>query len=175
MADAPTRAQEIRAVLSTVFGAITILIGWTGWLFILWCVVMFIDWRLGVMRAKIHNEYSSDIARAGRWHKLSSFYVVLVAGCLDLMIQLGAEMQLGIDLPWKGVILLPIVLIWYILSEAGSIIENAAGCGANVPNWLRRGIKEAQKKVDEPFDESVTDMEHSADDGRDLAPKDEKE
>ena len=175
MMDAPTRAQEIRAVLSTVFGAITILIGWTGWLFILWCVVMFIDWRLGVMRAKIHNEYSSDIAREGRWHKLSSFYVVLVAGCLDLMIQLGAQMQLGIDLPWKGVILLPIVLIWYILSEAGSIIENAAGCGANVPNWLRRGIKEAQKKVDEPFDESVTDIEHSADDDRDLSPKDNDE
>jgi len=175
MADAPTRAQEVRAILSTLFGAATILIGWTGWLFILWCVVMFIDWRLGVMRAKIHNEYSSDIARKGRWHKLSSFYVVLVAGCLDIMIQLGAELKLGIDLPWKGVILLPVVLIWYILSEAGSIIENAAGCGANVPNWLRRGIKEAQKKVDEPFDESVTDIEHSADDDRDLSPKDNDE
>ena len=175
MADAPTRAQEVRAILSTLFGAATILIGWTGWLFILWCVVMFIDWRLGVMRAKIHNEYSSDIAREGRWHKLSSFYVVLVAGCLDLMIQLGAELKLGIDLPWKGVILLPIVLIWYILSEAGSIIENAAGCGANVPNWLRRGIKEAQKKVDEPFDESTLGIEHSATDDRDLSPKDNGE
>lgn len=170
MADAPTRAQEIRAVLSTLFGAATILIGWTGWLFILWCAVMFIDWRLGVMRAKIHNEYSSDIARAGRWHKLSSFYVVLVAGCLDLLIQVGAEMKLGIDLPWRGVILLPIVLIWYILSEAGSIIENAAGCGANVPSWLRKGIKEAQKKTDELFDDSPLDIEHSADDDKDLSP-----
>lgn len=175
MADAPTKAQELKALIATIFGAITVLIGWAGWLFVIWVFLMLLDWRLGVLRAKIHNEYSSNIARAGRWHKLSSFYVVLVAGCLDLLIQVGAEMKLGIDLPWKGVILLPIVLFWYILSEAGSIIENAAGCGANVPNWLRRGIKEAQKKVDEPFDNSVLQIEHSADDGKDLSPKEDKE
>ena len=173
MMEAPTKAQELKALIATVFGAITVLIGWAGWLFVLWVFLMFLDWRLGVARAKLHNEYSSNIARDGRWHKLSSFYVVLVAGCLDLLVQIGARMQLGLDLPWRGVILLPIVLIWYILSEAGSIVENAAGCGAKVPKWLCKGIKEAQQKVDEPFDESITTIEHSADDDRDLAPKDE--
>ena len=148
MMDAPTRAQELKALLATIFGAITVLIGWAGWLFVLWGFLMFLDWRLGVRRAKLHNEYSSDVARAGRWHKISSFYVVLVAGALDLLVQIGARMQLGLELPWSGAILMPIVLIWYIFSEAGSIIENAAGCGANVPEWLRKGIKEAQNKID---------------------------
>lgn len=148
MMDAPTRAQELKALIATFFGAVTVLIGWAGWLFVLWVFLMLLDWRLGVRRAKLHNEYSSDIARAGRWHKISSFYVVLVAGALDLLVQIGARMQLGLELPWSGAILMPIVLIWYIFSEAGSIIENAAGCGANVPEWLRKGIKEAQNKID---------------------------
>ena len=148
MMDAPTRAQELKALIATFFGAVTVLIGWAGWLFVLWVFLMLLDWRLGVRRAKLHNEYSSDIARAGRWHKISSFYVVLVAGALDLLVQIGARMQLGLELPWGGAILMPIVLIWYIFSEAGSIIENAAGCGANVPEWLRKGIKEAQNKID---------------------------
>ena len=173
MMDAPTKAQELKALIATILGAITVLIGWAGWLFVLWVFLMFLDWRLGVRRAKLHNEYSTDIARAGRWHKLSSFYVVLVAGALDLLVQIGGRMGLGFNLPWKGVILVPIVLIWYIFSEAGSIIENAAGCGADIPNWLRKGIKEAQKKVDEPFDDLATSIEHSADDDRDLSPKDE--
>jgi toxin secretion/phage lysis holin len=147
--DAPTKAKELKALLATIFGVITVFIGWTGWLFVLWVFTMVIDWRLGVRRAKMHNEYSSDIAREGRWHKLSSFYVALLAGALVLLVQISAQLKMGFELPWHGAVLLPIVLIWYIFSEAGSIIENAAGCGAPIPNWLRKGIKEAQKKIDD--------------------------
>lgn len=149
MMDAPTKAQEIKAFLSAIFAAITVFIGWTGWLFVMWVLAMLIDWRLGVRYAKLNGEYSSDIARKGRWHKISSFYVALVAGGLDLTIQLTARLGMGFQLPWKGVILLPVVITWYILSEAGSIVENSAKLGAPVPNWLRKGIQEAQHKVDE--------------------------
>jgi toxin secretion/phage lysis holin len=160
--DAPTKAQELKALLATIFGVITVFIGWTGWLFVLWVFTMVLDWRLGVRRAKMHNEYSSDIAREGRWHKLSSFYVALLAGALDLLVQISAQLKMGFELPWHGAVLLPIVLIWYIFSEAGSIIENAAGCGAPIPSWPRKGIKEAQKTVDSSFDDSPLDIEHSA-------------
>ena len=146
--DAPTKAQELKALLSAVFAAVTVFIGWTGWLFLMWIVAMVIDWRLGVRYAKLHNEYSSTLDREGRWHKISSFYVALVAGGLDLTIQLAARLGMGFDLPWKGVILLPIVITWYIFTEAGSIIENCAKLGAPVPEWLRKGIKDAQDKID---------------------------
>jgi toxin secretion/phage lysis holin len=168
--DAPTKAQELKALLATIFGVITVFIGWTGWLFVLWVFTMVLDWRLGVRRAKLHNEYSSDIAREGRWHKLSSFYVALLAGSLDLLVQISARMGLGFELPWHGAVLLPIVLIWYIFSEAGSIIENAAGCGAPIPSWLRKGIKDAQKTVDD----SILTIEHSALDDNDNTTEEEK-
>lgn len=149
MMDAPSRAQEVKALLAAIFAAITVFIGWTGWLFLLWIVAMVIDWRLGVRHAKLAGEYSSDVARVGRWHKISSFYVALVAGGLDLTIQLCAQLGLGFELPWKGAILLPVVITWYILSEAGSIVENCAKLGAPVPSWLRKGIQDAKHKVDQ--------------------------
>ena len=160
MADAPTRAQEIRALLSIVIATITAVIGWQGWLFVVWVAAMVIDWRLGVRYAKLHNEYSSDIARLGRWHKIGSFYVAIVAGGLDFIVQMMAKHGMGFNLPWKGAVLLPAVMVWYLLSEAGSIVENCAKLGANVPDWLRKGIKEAQKKADAP--PAGWEMEHSA-------------
>lgn len=159
MIDAPTRAQEIKALLSAVFAAITVFIGWTGWLFLLWVAAMVIDWRLGVRYAKLHNEYSSDKAREGRWHKISSFIVALVAGGLDLSIQLFAQLGLGFELPWHGAILLPVVIAWYIFSEAGSIVENCAKLGAKVPSWLLKGIKEAQEHIDHKQDEEQEDTQ----------------
>ena len=76
------------------------------------------------------------------------------------IVQMMAKHGMGFNLPWKGAVLLPAVMVWYLLSEAGSIIENCAKLGANVPDWLRKGIKEAQKKADAP--PAGWEMEHSA-------------
>ena len=45
--------------------------------------------------------------------------------------------------------MLPVVLVWYIFTELGSIAENAAAMGAPVPGWLVRILaqgKEGAKK-----------------------------
>ena len=54
----------------------------------------------------------------------------------------------GLELPFDGVVL-PVVLVWYIFTELGSIAENAAAMGAPVPGWLVRILaqgKEGAKK-----------------------------
>lgn len=45
--------------------------------------------------------------------------------------------------------LAPLVVIWYILTEAGSIIENAGALGAPIPAWLTKMIAVLESKVDE--------------------------
>ena len=45
-----------------------------------------------------------------------------------------------IGLHWPG-ILLPLVLAWYILTELGSVLENAVKMGASVPEWLVKMLK----------------------------------
>ena len=47
------------------------------------------------------------------------------------------------------VLLLPMVLVWYILTEVGSIVENAGAMGAPVPAWLAKAIVALKDKVDE--------------------------
>ena len=50
----------------------------------------------------------------------------------------------GLDLEVNGVVL-PVVLVWYIFTELGSIAENAAAMGAPVPGWLVRILAQGKE------------------------------
>ena len=53
----------------------------------------------------------------------------------------------GLELPFDGVVL-PVVLVWYIFTELGSIAENAAAMGAPVPDCLVKILAEGKEKVE---------------------------
>ena len=53
----------------------------------------------------------------------------------------------GLELPFDGVVL-PVVLVWYIFTELGSIAENAAAMGAPVPGCLVKILAEGKGKVE---------------------------
>ncbi len=58
--------------------------------------------------------------------------------------------DLGFDLPFEyKSAFLPLVAIWYIVTELGSIIENAARLGATVPKFLISSLKKLKDKADE--------------------------
>ena len=83
--------------------------------------------------------WSSRAAREGLWHKAGSVAGVLVAALLDfaLRVLLGSVPGLGID---YDVLLCPLVTAWYLLTELGSIAENAGALGAPMPQFLMRAI-----------------------------------
>ncbi|MCF0137632.1 MAG: phage holin family protein, partial [Oscillospiraceae bacterium] len=43
-------------------------------------------------------------------------------------------------LPSDGGLIAPVVVLWYIFTELGSIVENAAELGAPVPGFLRKAV-----------------------------------
>ncbi len=43
----------------------------------------------------------------------------------------------------------PAVVVWYSLTECGSIVENAGALGAPVPGWLARRLERLRDRVDE--------------------------
>lgn len=149
MMDAPTRVQEIKAVLSAVIAAIIALIGWQGILVFVWVLLMALDYITGSRAAILAGEWSSKVAREGLWHKGGSIAIAFVAAMLDISVRVIAPLGLGIELPWEGAVIFPLVVIWYILTEAGSIVENAVKGGAPCPTWLRDKIKSAKDKLDE--------------------------
>ena len=53
----------------------------------------------------------------------------------------------AVTIQWPGVIL-PLVLAWYIITELGSILENAVKMGAAVPGWLVKLLEAGAKAME---------------------------
>lgn len=139
-----------KAAVAAVLAALTALWGWFGWLIVAWIVFMAIDYITGTGAALKQGNWSSSIAREGIWHKAGCVAAVVMAGILDMVAgQILANLP-SVTLPFTyTVFLCPLVVFWYILTEAGSIVENAGALGAPVPEWLKKAIAALKDKVDE--------------------------
>lgn len=136
----------VKAAIVGITAAATNALGWRAPLLIIWVAVMVLDYISGTMAACQSGEWSSATARRGIWHKSGMILVVTVAAIADGSIgTMAANMDLGIH--WPGV-LLGLVLAWYILTEIGSVLENAVKMGAPVPAWLIKTLKTAKDAVD---------------------------
>ena len=61
---------------------------------------------------------------------------------------------------------LPIlVLAWYILTELGSILENAVRLGARVPKWLTKFLAAFEHLVDDAADKVIDVSDTATTDG----------
>lgn len=121
-------------------------LGWKGIMLLAWVLVMALDYISGTMAACKAGEWSSATAREGLWHKGGMIAVVLVAAITDWIMVLIAE-YIPIGIQWPGIIM-PLVLAWYIITELGSILENAVKLGANVPVWLVKLLKASANIVE---------------------------
>lgn len=149
---AQERATEIKGVFVAAFTFLTALWGWLGWAVMLLALAMLIDYITGSAAARAKGEWSSPVARAGIRHKLGEIIAVGAAAFADLGVQVALH---SVDLqPLIGQVAWPhvftmIVVLWYLFTELGSILENAGELGAPIPVWLRKGIKVLQAKTDE--------------------------
>ena len=145
--------NTFKAALAALCAALTALWGWFGWVVVAWIGCMLIDYATGSAAALRAGEWSSKTARDGIWHKLGSVVAVIVAAILDTVIGHLLDNVPGMELPFTYTVLLcPLVVIWYILTEAGSIIENAGALGAPIPDWLTKMIASLGAKVDQAGD-----------------------
>lgn len=129
--------NQIKAALATFVGLLTGLWGWLGWLVVGWIGCMVLDYITGSMAAAKEGHWSSTQAREGIWHKCGMIVVVIVAGGADMLISMVLVNLPVLALPvqYPGLVC-PVVLVWYIVTELGSMAENAAVMGAPVPKWL---------------------------------------
>ena len=137
----------VKAAIVGVFGAFGAAFGWLGWLVLAWVACMVVDWLSGSSAAMQAGRWSSAKARGGIWHKAGMIVVVVVAAVADSGLALVVGNIPGLPIDYT-VLLLPMVLVWYILTELGSILENAAAMGAPVPEFLIRILAAAKEKVE---------------------------
>lgn len=129
--------NSIKAAVAAVVGLLTGLWGWMGWLVVGWVICMLLDYITGSMAAAKAGQWASGKAREGIWHKCGMIVVVLVAAGTDLLLAIVLANLPLVALPveYTGLVC-PVVLVWYIVTELGSMVENAAAMGAPVPKWL---------------------------------------
>ena len=160
MMEAPNAATQIKAALSAVIAFGTALFGMTGWVVIIWLTAMVIDYLTGTWAAIAHGEWSSKLARQGLWHKLGAVAAICVAALSDIALGVVITQLAGDILPFEyPVIITPVVCLWYILTECGSIIENAVKLGAPVPKWLVKMIASFRNGIDRKQDALIPDEE----------------
>ena len=139
----------IKASIIAIIGTLTGFWGWMGWLVIGWVSVMLLDYITGSAAAAKSGEWSSAKARDGIWHKAGMIVVVIVAAGADLLISLVLENITAIQLPFEYAgMICPIVLVWYVVTELGSIAENAVAMGAPVPGWLTKLLQVSKDAID---------------------------
>ena len=149
---AQDRLSEIKGVLVAAFTFMTALWGWLGWAVLLLAFAMLMDYITGSAAAKARGEWSSEVARAGIRHKVGEIIAVGAAAFADLGVQVALH---SVDLlPLFGQVSWPhcftlIVVLWYLFTEVGSIVENAGELGAPIPKWLKKGVAVLQTKADE--------------------------
>nr|WP_201754805.1 phage holin family protein [Pseudoflavonifractor sp. 60] len=134
-------------------GVLTGLWGWLGWLVVFWVGFMVLDYLSGTAAACKEGSWSSAHAREGIWHKAGMIVVVLVAAGADLLIEIVLLNLpvLALPIQYPGLVC-PVVLVWYIITELGSITENAVAMGAPVPGWLVQLLAAGRDAVDKAGD-----------------------
>lgn len=154
--------DKIKLAITGILGTLTAFWGWFGWLLMAWVFFMMLDIITGMAAARRNGEWSSRVARDGLWHKAGCIAAVLVAGVLDLVL---GQILAGIPdaLPFTYTTLLcPLIIAWYLLTEAGSIIENAGKMGATIPTWLGFAVDTMKKTVDTAADNHKDDKSSSS-------------
>lgn len=151
------RLNTLKLAIAAIMAGLTDLLGWKGVMMVMLAVVMALDYISGTLAAKKAGEWSSTIAREGLFHKGGTILVTAVALIAD-----GLFCAAIPQIPIVGVnpgVFLPLVLAWYILTEIGSILENAVRMGAAVPRWFVRAISATGKLVDKAGEAQVPETD----------------
>lgn len=141
--------NAFKAACTAMLGALTALWGWMGWLLMAWLGLMIFDYATGSLAAIAKGKWASNVARDGILHKVGMVVVVVVAAMSDMLISLVLGHLPIVELPFTYTgLLCPLVLVWYCLTELGSVVENAILLGAPIPKWLPKLLDSGKAAVD---------------------------
>ena len=138
-----------KAAMVAFFGALFAFLGWRMVLLLVWVFLMCVDYLSGTLAARLNGTWKSQKAKDGVGHKIGMIFVVLVVGVADFVMLVICDSLPNDVLPFNWPMpIFPMVTIWYILTEFGSIVENAIEMGANVPSWLPKLLNATAHVVD---------------------------
>ncbi len=146
----------IAGLISTAVAYVTGKMGVLVPLFGILVAMMTLDYVTGMLASKKEAidrptdpdaGWSSRKGAVGIFKKLAILAAVIVAMSLDYVVKIMTD-GLGFDPPAMPFIAL-LVIVWFLLNEMLSIIENAGRMGGNVPVWLAKYIAVLKNRIDD--------------------------
>ena len=149
----------IKGVLTAAMATLMAYLGHLVVPVIILAVVMFLDYGTGIAKAWVSGSLSSKIGVIGILKKVGYLVIVAVGMIVDWVIQSGlTELHINYSLEFLFAM---IVIVWLILNELISILENVAAIGAPVPKWLTKIITKLKDHTEEKAGADTTDTENT--------------
>lgn len=150
----------IKASMAAFFATLGMFLGWRVIMLLVWAALMALDYLSGTLAARQNGTWKSSMAREGIGHKVGMILIVVVCIIADFVILMVCENLPHdvINFRWP-VVIFPLVTMWYIITEIGSIIENAVEMGAKVPAWLPKLLNATLNGIDSVGENAVRELE----------------
>jgi len=141
------RENAVKAAISAAVGAVCAYLGELVIPVMILSAVMLLDYGSGMAKAWITGSISSRTGVVGILKKIGYLAVVVIGMVVDWVIKYGVT-AIGAELDIHFIFALP-VIIWLVINECISILENVAECGAPVPEFLLKAIGKLKSRVEE--------------------------
>ena len=129
----------IKTALAAVVVAINQLVGgWSPPMGVL-LIVMGLDIVTGICRAALQRQLSSAVSWQRGIKKFLILAMVVLAAQLDCVV--GGD----------GHLLRDAMIIYYVVTEGLSILENTAACGVPYPEWLTTALQQLNERKAQPL------------------------
>lgn len=147
-------ANSIKAALTVFFASFVAYFANVAAPLIVLFIVVVTDYVTGLIKAYSSRTLSSRIGFTGILKKLSYFVVVGVGMIVDYLISSGIK-QINAEFTSDLSIVSIIVIIWLIINELLSILENLSAIGVPLPSFLKKLIERLLVTVEKKADEAV--------------------
>lgn len=138
--------NKVTTTLSSIFTLLTSIFGIEWVLFAGYLVLNLVDYFTGTIKAKVKKTESSNKGLVGIVKKICYWVLIGISFFISYsLMQLGNKININLEFimlfGW-------FTLACLIINESRSIIENLIEIGINVPEFLKKGLEEYQKRID---------------------------
>lgn len=144
------KETSLKALFAVVCGGLSAYFGVIGVPLVVLFAAMCIDYLTGMTKAWVTGELSSRVGVLGIIKKVGYLVTVCVAAVVDWLLLSGLK-QVGISIGMEFLFGM-MVVIWFIVNECISILENLASIGVPLPKFLTAMIQRLAAVVDEKAD-----------------------
>lgn len=138
--------KQIKALIAVIIGGLSAYLQVVFVPLVVLIAVMIVDYMSGMLKAWGRDELSSKVGLRGIAKKISYLLLVCVAGVVDWLVWSGLR-QVGIALDF-GFCFGLIVIVWLIINELISILENLEALDVPMPRFLKNVVKHLKAAVE---------------------------